>query len=241
MPVPSSRSVPLLAWLLTAALLCPYGAGAEEPGIQFSPLRIESIRLDDALGWRVTAPILSDGLVGRVCLVRFRLRQGEKQWEETRKRAVSVPQWEETSFYKRSFLGGEFDTRKPIHLSFALIDLVDQREMGSVTGEVPGEAEPPLLLEHVKVVHLGRVVYVGSVDLGATWQRIQRGERLASEKSDGTAYGGKRLPKRPKGYWTEWIHPTDGVRGAGPQRVIVGKGGEIFYTPDAHKTFVQVR
>jgi filamentous hemagglutinin len=239
--VSSLRVESILRLLLVVAAMSGSPARAEKPGIEFGPLRIESLRLGDALGWRVTAPIVSDGLVGRVCMVRFRLRQGEKQWEETRKRAVSVPEWEETSFYKRSFLGSEFDTRKPIQVSFALIDLVDQRELGSVQGELPGESAPPLVVEHVKVVHLGRVVFEGRVDLAATWERIQRGERLAGERGDGATYRGAKLPKRPSGYWIEWIQPTEGIRGTGPQRVIVGKGGEIFYTPDGHKTFVQVR
>jgi hypothetical protein len=228
----------LIVVLVTSAV-----AHAETPNVQFSPLRIESAQLGNALGWKVTAAILSDGLVGRMCLARFRLEQGDKRWEESSRRAVQVAQWEETGFYKRSFLSERFDGKKPIQVAFALIDLVNQSELGQVTGTLPGEGASALTVENVKVIHRGRVVHQGRVDLQPTWTRIQRGEKLPKESADGAVFSnrGNRLPKRAKGYWREWIHPTDGIGGAGPQRIIVGGGGEIFYTPDHYDTFVQLR
>lgn len=225
--------------LVLLLLLSVSPARGEDPAVQFGPLRVEIAQVAQAVGWKVTAPILSDGLVGRMCVVRFRLDQGEHHWEESRKRLVSVPQWEETSFYKRSFVAQTFDSKKPVQITFALIDIVDQREIGSVAGALPGEEAPPLVVEKAVVKELGRVVYEGRVDLGPTWERVQRGDKL---RGDGvfTDFAHK-LPKRPKGYWREFVHPTEGVRGAGPQRVIVGRGGEIFYTPDARKSFIQLR
>ena len=46
------------------------------------------------------------------------------------------------------------------------------------------------------------------------------------------------LPARPRGYYREWVHPTPGVSGPGPQRIVTGSGGEVFYTPDHYKTFI---
>ena len=215
--------------LLLASSLAP----AEEPGIQFGPLRVEAAQVGGALGWRVTAPVLTDGLVGRVCEVRFRLTQGAKKWEESRKRAIQVPQWEETTFFNRGFLRERFTPAQPIQIGFAVIDLVNQRDLGTTTGTLTFDDMPPLVVEAAKVIHFGKVVYQGRVDLAPTWARAQ--------KEPGKPFANDNLPKRGNGWWREYVHPTDGVRGDGPQRLIVGKGGEIFYTPDFHKTFVQLR
>lgn len=40
------------------------------------------------------------------------------------------------------------------------------------------------------------------------------------------------------GYYNEFVHPTLGARGAGPQRIVRGRGGELYYTPDHYKTFI---
>jgi hypothetical protein len=206
---------------------------AEEPGIQFSPLRIEAAQVGNALGWRVTAPVLTDGLVGRVCEVRFRLTQGDKKWEESRKRAIQVPAWEETTFYNRAFLRERFAPAVPVQIAFAVIDLVNQRDLGTTTATLTFDAAPPLVVESAKVIHFGKVVYQGRVDLTPTWERAQ--------KQAGKPFSNGKLPKRDKGWWREYVHPTDGVRGDGPQRLIVGKKGEVFYTPDYYKTFIQLR
>jgi filamentous hemagglutinin len=207
-------------------------ATAEEPGIQFSPLRIESGQEGNAVGWKVTAPVLTDGLVGRVCEVRFRLEQGAKRWDESRKRAIQVPQWEETAFYPRSSLSEHFSAGEPIRITFTVIDLVNQRELGSTTGSF--QLDESLVIESARVIHFGKLVYQGRVDLAPTWERVQQGER-------GKPFSNGKLPRRGKSYWREFVHPTDGIRGDGPQRLILGKGGEIFYTPDYHKTFLRLR
>ncbi|MCA9547477.1 MAG: hypothetical protein KC613_23900, partial [Myxococcales bacterium] len=47
----------------------------------------------------------------------------------------------------------------------------------------------------------------------------------------------RRLPRRPAGSYREYVHPTPGVRGAGPQRIIVDGGGPWYYSPDHYQTF----
>ncbi|WP_175181505.1 ribonuclease domain-containing protein [Achromobacter aegrifaciens] len=32
-----------------------------------------------------------------------------------------------------------------------------------------------------------------------------------------------------------------GIAGPGPQRIVVGKGGEMYYTADHYKTFIQIK
>jgi filamentous hemagglutinin len=46
------------------------------------------------------------------------------------------------------------------------------------------------------------------------------------------------LPKQGPGYYQEFVHPTPGVSGVGPQRIVRGQGGELYYTPDHYKTFI---
>jgi guanyl-specific ribonuclease Sa len=84
----------------------------------------------------------------------------------------------------------------------------------------------------------GRVIFRGTVDLSETLARIKRGEQ-DSHPNDGSIFQNreKRLPKQPSGYYREWVHPTPGQRGPGPQRVVTGKKGEIYYTPDHYETF----
>jgi filamentous hemagglutinin len=81
----------------------------------------------------------------------------------------------------------------------------------------------------------------GTVDLQPTLDRIKSGVRLPY-RHDGAIFRNMegRLPARPPGYYREYVHPTPGVSGPGPQRIVVGQGGEIYYTPDHYRTFIQI-
>ncbi|MGE5195855.1 MAG: ribonuclease domain-containing protein [Anaerolineae bacterium] len=48
------------------------------------------------------------------------------------------------------------------------------------------------------------------------------------------------LPKRDLGYYREFVVPTPGIRGAGPQRIISGKNGELFYSPNHYQSFTKM-
>lgn len=84
----------------------------------------------------------------------------------------------------------------------------------------------------------GKVVFTGTVELQDTLERIARGER-GSHGNDGSVFQNreKRLPVKPSGYYREWVHPTPKLRGPGPQRVVTGEEGEIYYTPDHYQSF----
>jgi guanyl-specific ribonuclease Sa len=87
----------------------------------------------------------------------------------------------------------------------------------------------------------GKVVFQGTIDLQDTLDRISRGER-GSHSNDGSVFQNreKRLPIKPAGYYREWVHPTPKLRGPGPQRIVTGKEGEIYYTPDHYETFRRI-
>ncbi|MBM4076766.1 MAG: ribonuclease, partial [Planctomycetes bacterium] len=72
--------------------------------------------------------------------------------------------------------------------------------------------------------------------------RIARNEKN-SHRNDGSTFGNRegRLPKKPFGYYTEYVHPTKGIDGPGPQRVVVGKDGDVWYTPNHYESFKKVK
>ncbi len=81
----------------------------------------------------------------------------------------------------------------------------------------------------------GKVIAQGTVDVRGTVQGIESGAlspRNVFRNDEGL------LPPQPPGYYHEYVHPTPGVPGAGPQRIVGGQGGELFYTPDHYETFV---
>jgi guanyl-specific ribonuclease Sa len=84
----------------------------------------------------------------------------------------------------------------------------------------------------------GEVAYRGDIELAATIARIRRQERL-DFPNDGTVFQNRerRLPRKPPGYYHEFVHPTAGMSGPGPQRIVTGEGGELYYTPDHYRTF----
>lgn len=88
----------------------------------------------------------------------------------------------------------------------------------------------------------GRVVFKGTIDLKPTLDRIDRGE-FHRHRNDGSAFQNRenRLPRKPAGYYREYVHPTPGDDGPGPQRVILGKSGEVWYTPDHYKSFKKIK
>ena len=87
----------------------------------------------------------------------------------------------------------------------------------------------------------GNVAYEGDIDLTDTLARIRDGERLRF-RNDGSTFENRerRLPRQPSGYYKEYVHPTDGLDGPGPQRVVIGKEGEVYYTADHYRTFQRV-
>lgn len=84
----------------------------------------------------------------------------------------------------------------------------------------------------------GNVVFRGEVDVSETLARIERGERLRF-RNDGSVFENRerRLPGKSRGYYREFVHPTPGLDGPGPQRLVLGKAGETYYTPDHYRSF----
>lgn len=100
-----------------------------------------------------------------------------------------------------------------------------------------------LLIRNQKIYDQdGKLVYQGDIDLKAVLDRIAAGKK-DPHPNDGTTFTNRerRLPiMSDSKYYTEYVVRTPGLREVGPQRLIIGKGYEIYYTPDHYATFVKV-
>ncbi|MCC8167367.1 MAG: hypothetical protein LIQ31_14810 [Planctomycetes bacterium] len=90
-------------------------------------------------------------------------------------------------------------------------------------------------------INTGRLLHLGDVDLRPTLDRIRRGEK-ADHRNDGAVFQNRErnLPRKPRGYYREYVVPTPGVRGVGPQRLVLGDGGEVYYSHDHYDSFQRV-
>jgi filamentous hemagglutinin len=102
----------------------------------------------------------------------------------------------------------------------------------------------PYVVQNVKIYDLdGRLVYQGDVDLGPTLERIAAGIK-DPHPNDGTVFQNRerQLPVKSDGqYYREYVVRTPGLREVGPQRLIMGKDGEAYYTPDHYDTFIRIK
>jgi len=84
------------------------------------------------------------------------------------------------------------------------------------------------------------------IDLTPVLRRIADGKTLREagypgHAGDGSTFlnlvdresGRRPLPVKPRGYYVEYVAPpNDGARWPGPQRLIIGRGGEAYYSPE---------
>jgi filamentous hemagglutinin len=99
------------------------------------------------------------------------------------------------------------------------------------------------IIANQKIHDLDRkLIYEGDVDIGPTLARIEAGKQLRFP-NDGATFQNRerRLPRKPAGYYREYVHPTEELLPSpGPQRIVIGGEGETYYTPDHYKTFRRV-
>jgi len=105
---------------------------------------------------------------------------------------------------------------------------------------------PAKVLTDARVVDFGKTIYKGKIDPNLTLDRVKAGKRL-EHRNDGAIFRNRErlLPSnRDRDYYREFVHFTKEVKGLrfpGPQRVIVGKKGEVYYTGDHYSHFTRVR
>lgn len=80
----------------------------------------------------------------------------------------------------------------------------------------------------------------------ATLALIKRGGPFPYRK-DGSVFANRerKLPLKPRGYYTEYTVPTPGARDRGARRIVAGgdpaTGGEYYYTDDHYQSFRRIR
>lgn len=115
----------------------------------------------------------------------------------------------------------------------------DRVEAKALAEAAPPATADPLVIDGLSLRNSsGRTIYRGQIDLAPTMERIAAGRRLRFP-NDGTTFQNRenRLPRRPPGYYREWVVPTPKEPGPGPQRLITGEGGEVWYTSDHYRSF----
>jgi guanyl-specific ribonuclease Sa len=79
-------------------------------------------------------------------------------------------------------------------------------------------------------------------DVQPTLNRIASGGKHPHVRDGSTFFNREGLlPNKPSGYYKEYVHPTPGAKGAGQMRVVTGKKGEAWFTPDHYKNFTPIR
>jgi ribonuclease T1 len=100
----------------------------------------------------------------------------------------------------------------------ALCGLAGAQEVGRIAvGELPAEARDTLRL-------------------------IERGGPFPYPR-DGVVFGNyeRLLPQQPRGYYREYTVPTPGAHNRGPRRIVAGRGGDRYYTPDHYRRFLRIQ
>ena len=63
-----------------------------------------------------------------------------------------------------------------------------------------------------------------------------------THKKDGSIYRNRegKLPERSLDYYSEYTVPTPERLDRGSRRLVIGNGGEIYYTDDHYQTFQKI-
>jgi guanyl-specific ribonuclease Sa len=101
-----------------------------------------------------------------------------------------------------------------------------------------------------RVKDFGKVIYEGPIDVNVTLERVREGRKL-EHRNDGVHFQNRerRLPvKSDRDYYREFVHWDPKLNAKfktkakfpGPQRVVIGKKGEVFYSGDHYNTWKRV-
>ena len=103
-------------------------------------------------------------------------------------------------------------------------------------------ATEPFKLKEVNVLIGTKYKKFPLIDLRKT-VAVSQGRRKKRFDKDGKVYNNSEgfLPKKKMNYYSEWTHPTRGLKFRGSQRIIKGGKGEIYYSPDHYTTFWRLR
>ncbi|HZM81128.1 MAG TPA: ribonuclease domain-containing protein [Candidatus Limnocylindrales bacterium] len=136
---------------------------------------------------------------------------------------------------------------KPGHLIAAAVALViavvagvtlivhfARTDTASAPGPRAGASTPVSGLPTVKVEQLPgeAVATLTLIDKGGPFPYQQDGSTFRNQEN--------LLPRQETGYYREYTVKTPGSRDRGSRRLVVGRGGDIYYTGDHYESFRQV-
>ena len=103
------------------------------------------------------------------------------------------------------------------------------------TGQADGRPTSPTVVDEIHVSQL-------PPEARATLALIKRGGPFPYAK-DGTLFHNRErlLPQRPRGYYREYTVPTPGLAHRGARRIVAGRDGDYWYTPDHYRSFKRIR
>ncbi len=110
---------------------------------------------------------------------------------------------------------------------------------GAITGAAVTTAQ--CLMTGVNPINGKKISVNIDKEILSTLDRIDKGEKHWHH-NDGSVYENREglLPSQKEGYYREYVHPTPGAKSVGPQRIIIGNKGDVWYTPDHYKTFIPI-
>jgi len=81
-----------------------------------------------------------------------------------------------------------------------------------------------------------------NITIGGTLERIKNGQKHP-HKNDGTVFQNKEglLPPRDQGFYREYVHQSLNITKPGKERIIIGRNGDVWFSPDHYLTFIKIR
>ena len=80
-----------------------------------------------------------------------------------------------------------------------------------------------------------------SAEIVRVLDAIESGAPLPYEEDGGVFQNRERLlPEQPLGYYREYTVETPGSPDRGARRLVIGKGGETYYTDDHYASFTEI-
>lgn len=107
--------------------------------------------------------------------------------------------------------------------------------VGFVATPASGQKGSPAAIEEIALAQLPREVH-------ETLLLIRKRGPYPYAK-DNAIFGNReaKLPKQKRGYYREYTVKTPGERTRGARRIVTGKDGELYYTPDHYNSFKRIR
>ena len=87
----------------------------------------------------------------------------------------------------------------------------------------------------------GEISQQEAEEIGRVLALVEAGGPFPHEQ-DGTTFSNREglLPDKPEGHYKEYTCETPGSDNRGARRLVIGAGGETYYTQDHYESFIQI-